>query len=227
VEQELIWSHFQNRRVETFEDARGRYKALAREARRKGRTGRALNIGIGAGGVEAHLLAGGWSVASLDPDAEAVARMRARGSDARQGYAQQIPFAEDSFDVVVASEVLEHIDTAVRPGVYREIARVLAPGGWIIGSVPYKERLEDGEAVCPHCGQVFHRWGHVSSFDEAILSDELAVVFSVRTCKKLSFVDWRPNSLAWNIKEAGRWLLGRFSHGAVYQSLLFVAQKAK
>jgi SAM-dependent methyltransferase len=226
VEQDRIWSHFQNRRVEMFGDAEGRYKALSREvASRFGRPGRALNIGIGAGGVEARLVAQGWKMASLDPDAEVVARMQAQGVDARQGYAQQMPFGDAAFDVVVASEVLEHIEPAVRPSVYREIARVLAPGGWFIGSVPYNERLQDSESVCPQCGHVFHRFGHVSSFDEAALGGELATAFAVRVCRKLSFVDWRPGSLAWNIKEAGRWLLGRFSNGAVYQSLFFVAQK--
>jgi len=227
LEQDRIWSHFQNRRVESFRDAQGRYRALSREvARRHGRPGRVLNIGIGAGGVEARLLAQGWKVSSLDPDAEVVARMKAQGVDARQGYAQKMPFEDGSLDVVVASEVLEHIEPAVRTDVYREIARVLAPGGWFIGSVPYNERLQDSESVCPQCGHVFHRFGHVSSFDESALGNELAAVFAVRVCRKLSFVEWRPNSIAWNIKEAGRWLLGRFSNGAVYQSLFFVAQKA-
>jgi SAM-dependent methyltransferase len=225
VQQDRIWSHFQNRRIESFDDARGRYKAMAREAvRRVGAPGRALNIGIGAGGVETRLLAAGWKVASLDP--EAVARMQAQGSDARQGYAQAMPFADRSFDVVIASEVLEHIDTAVRPAVYREIERVLDAGGWFIGSVPYRERLVDAEAVCPQCGHVFHRWGHVSSFDEAALSGELSTVFSVQSCRKLAFVDLQArSSLAWYIKEAGRWILGRISDGMVYQSMVFAARK--
>jgi 2-polyprenyl-3-methyl-5-hydroxy-6-metoxy-1,4-benzoquinol methylase len=91
--------------------------------------GRALNIGIGGGGVERGLMARGWSVASLDPDARAVERLSAQGVDARQGYAQAIPFDSHTFDAVVISEVLEHIGDDVRPNVAAELARVLRPDG--------------------------------------------------------------------------------------------------
>jgi len=39
------------------------------------------------------------------------------------------PFADASFDVVTISAVLHHVPVAERPAVYRELARVLKPGG--------------------------------------------------------------------------------------------------
>ena len=41
------------------------------------------------------------------------------------------PFADASFDVVTISAVLHHVPVAERPAVYRELARVLKPGGRI------------------------------------------------------------------------------------------------
>lgn len=46
-----------------------------------------------------------------------------------------LPFADASFDTVLLADVLEHI---VRPWqLLAEIGRVLAPGGRLIGSVPF------------------------------------------------------------------------------------------
>ncbi len=109
--------------------------------RRTGRVGRVLNIGIGGGGVERRMLAAKWSVMSLDPDKAAVIQMKALGVDARQGYAQQIPVENVFVDVVIVSEVLEHIPDADRKTPISEIARILKPGGLLIGTVPYRETL--------------------------------------------------------------------------------------
>lgn len=41
----------------------------------------------------------------------------------------RLPYADRQFDIVVASAVLHHVPPAEREAVYREIARVLTPGG--------------------------------------------------------------------------------------------------
>jgi SAM-dependent methyltransferase len=60
-----------------------------------------------------------------------------------------MPFEEASFDVIVCSHVLEHVDDDIRA--VRELRRVLAPGGWAILQVPIdSERsttLEDPSVV--------------------------------------------------------------------------------
>jgi len=48
--------------------------------------------------------------------------------------ALQIPFAADSFDTVVSTEVLEHVPDPLRA--MREMHRVLRPGGFLILSTP-------------------------------------------------------------------------------------------
>ena len=193
MDQDRIWEYFQTERVDTFNRARGRYAAMAALARRSfGRDGgRVLNIGVGSGDLERILLERGWRVASLDPSAKSLESLAGKAVDARVGYAQEMPFDAESFDVVVASEVLEHIETTTRAQALNQIARVLAPRGWFVGSVPYREVLSDHEVICPDCGKVFHRWGHVSSFDIPALRGELAHDFSAATCRRRSFVDWQ------------------------------------
>jgi SAM-dependent methyltransferase len=49
--------------------------------------------------------------------------------------AQALPFADGSFQTVIASDVLEHL--ADPQFAWREIARVLAPGGVVLLNVPF------------------------------------------------------------------------------------------
>lgn len=228
MDQHRIWDHFQTTRVNSFGHARGRYASMAALARRRngGDGGRVLNIGVGPGTLERLLLQRGWQVASLDPSEAAVSALRPLGVDARCGYAQTMDFADTSFDVVVASEVLEHITPTIRRQVLAEIARVLAPGGWLVGSVPYREVLADQEVICPDCGKVFHRWGHVSSFDLPDLSAELGAVFDAPHCRRLSFVDWSaaraPVTL---LKAMVQSLLGRLGEPIASPSIAFSARR--
>ena len=47
----------------------------------------------------------------------------------QQGFAQQIPFSTDSFDVVVSSLFFHHLTTEQKNDALKEIFRVLKPGG--------------------------------------------------------------------------------------------------
>ncbi len=51
------------------------------------------------------------------------------------GFADRLPFADASFDTVLATEVLEHVEDAERA--VADIARVLVPGGCALITVPY------------------------------------------------------------------------------------------
>lgn len=83
--------------------------------------------------------------------------------------ALRLPFAEHSFDVVICSEVLEHIPD------YRaalaEVSRVLKPGGLFCASVPraWPER------ICWRLCEAYYRveGGHVRIFDAADLRRQI------------------------------------------------------
>ncbi len=80
------------------------------------------------------------------------------------GDACNLPFADDSFDMVLCAEVLEHIRPDLLPKACFEIARV-SRGNVVIG-VPFKEDIRVGRTTCQSCGGINPPWGHQNSFDE-------------------------------------------------------------
>ena len=199
--QDKIWEHFQNEGVDSFSQSQGRLEFLVR---RLSPTTRVLNIGVGNGVLESLALEKNVDIWSLDPSERSIDRLRQSlgvGEQAQAGYSQAMPFADSHFDVVVMSEVLEHLDDAVLEATLDEIHRVLRAGGLFIGTVPARENLADSLIVCPDCGLQFHRWGHKSSFDIARLSTILATRFAVEKVSERFFTDWE--SVGWGRKLQG------------------------
>src|SRR5260370_41254151 len=75
------------------------------------------------------------SVTACDIDVCCAASVARRpGMAFAYGTAEAIPFADATFDLVTAFDVLEHLDDDVRA--LREMARVARPGGLIAVTVP-------------------------------------------------------------------------------------------
>jgi SAM-dependent methyltransferase len=107
-----------------------------------------LDLGCGFGRHAYEAARRGAAVIALDAGPDEVAQVRAtlgamidagelaadHPASAVQGNALSLPFADGTFDRVIASEVLEHIpdDTAAM----HELARVLRPGGTMAVTVP-------------------------------------------------------------------------------------------
>lgn len=210
MEQDKIWDRFQNDDLlrDTFSEARSRFFA------RRLRAGEAvLNIGVGSGALERFAIDKRVAIHSLDPSGRAIELLQEElglGEKARVGYAQSIPFDDNVFDVVVMSEVLEHLDEEGLAAALGEVGRVLRPRGMLLASTPYRENLAVHTAVCPDCGKVFHRFGHVQSFDRARLTELLARFgYEVRRLRVTTFIDWRRPGLRNRLKSAVRLLLAR------------------
>ena len=84
-----------------------------------------------------------------------------------EGDITRLPFDDDSFDLVICAEVLEHIVPSQLETACSELKRV-ARGRLLIG-VPYKQDTRVGRTTCTACGAVNPPWGHVNRFDEARL----------------------------------------------------------
>lgn len=79
---------------------------------------------------------------------------------ARSIDAYPTSIASGSIDLLILTEVIEHLDDLSLSTVLAEIHRVLAPSGRLVLTTPNDEVLERAEVICPECGCTFHRWQH-------------------------------------------------------------------
>jgi 2-polyprenyl-3-methyl-5-hydroxy-6-metoxy-1,4-benzoquinol methylase len=94
-----------------------------------------LDAGCGYGAFSAAAAARGARVVSSDIGPRLVVRASARaGSRGVVADAAALAFRADTFDVVVASEMVEHTAAPVRA--VTELARVLRPGGLLVLTTP-------------------------------------------------------------------------------------------
>ena len=70
----------------------------------------------------------------VDISAPALRKLQPRAASVRQASITALPFADSSFDLVCAFDVVEHVDDEA--ATFREISRVCASGGTLLLSVP-------------------------------------------------------------------------------------------
>jgi len=70
----------------------------------------------------------------VDISLPAVTKLRARGADAIEGLVSALPFADASFDLVCALDIVEHVEDD--EAALAELARVAAPGAVFLFSAP-------------------------------------------------------------------------------------------
>ncbi|GAB3237911.1 methyltransferase domain-containing protein [Kineosporia babensis] len=91
-----------------------------------------LDVACGAGLLQPHLTGrlAGWVHTGVDLSLLSLRQARTHGVTAVAADAGRLPFADHSFECVVAGEVLEHLPDL--PSAVAEICRVLAPGGTLV-----------------------------------------------------------------------------------------------
>jgi SAM-dependent methyltransferase len=129
-----------------------------------------LDVGSGSAWLAAHYQGSDTFLCSLDATiintARALELYPSKNHVAVVADAFRLPFRAGSFDVVLASEIIEHVPDPER--FVGELLRVLQPGGSLIVTTPYKEILRFG--ICVHCNQPTPFNAHIHSFDEDKLS---------------------------------------------------------
>lgn len=125
-------------------DQEGHIPACLDGLRLRGR--RTLEIGLGEGAEAEQLIRRGALYSGLDLTSTSIERVRQRLArrdlpydDLRQGSALEIPWPDDSFDVVFSHGVLHHIPDILTA--QREIHRVLKPSGELIVMLYAKRSL--------------------------------------------------------------------------------------
>lgn len=150
--------------------ARGRHRLSKRESTRLSTTAscvpttaqRILDVGGGRGDLLRLLSRRPSSSLLVVADAD-----RTRLSTVAPGYRvvcdiQHLPFRRKSFDVVVSTEVFEHLPPDAERRAAREIADVAKDT--LVVSVPNREELERSQVRCSDCGHVYHPHGHLRSY---------------------------------------------------------------
>lgn len=98
---------------------------------------RVLEIGCGTGNLTmlAKTLCPAADVVGLDPDAKALDRARRKAEQRRvsihldQGFADQLPYPDGSYDRVLSALMFHHLDLEVKQRTLQEVGRVLKAGG--------------------------------------------------------------------------------------------------
>ncbi|MFV8781731.1 methyltransferase domain-containing protein [Microbulbifer sp. SA54] len=118
------------------------------------------------------------------------------------GNGLQLPFADATFDVVICSEVLEHIPDY--QGVLKEIDRILKPGGIFAATVP----AFFPEWICWQLSDAYHQveGGHIRIFREKQLRSQIEFLghryFARHKAHALHSPYWWLKCLLWGRDEA-------------------------
>lgn len=124
-----------------------------------------LEIGAGAGFALNHISTISKKYFPLDISTHNLKRVREKTEGEIypiSGDVFNLPFPTGSFDFILLSEVLEHLNEP--SAAMKEIERVLKPGGSFIVSVPYNETIS--YQMCIHCNKPTPTNAHLHSFDE-------------------------------------------------------------
>jgi SAM-dependent methyltransferase len=129
----LVWRAGQERRLAMILDAAGeRIRGVC------------FDNGCGVGQYVAHLAPHAGRVIGMEYDHEQAVQARARGDQILRGAGEQLPFPDDSFDVILSHEVIEHVQDD-RLAI-AEMVRTLKPGGRLL-------------LFCPNRGYPFETHG--------------------------------------------------------------------
>ena len=188
--------------VDLLNEHLARYAFAVRLARGK----RVLDAGCGAGYGAAELAQVAESVVGLDIAPEAIEFAEAHYQQPslrfQQASCTALPFPDDSFDLVVAFEVIEHLEDW--RGFLQEACRVLAPAGQLIVSTPnklYYTASRGAQGVNPF---------HVHEFEFAEFDAELRAFFPFVSM----FLENHVEGVTFQPQDAGKTVEARVDSGA-------------
>jgi len=125
-----------------------------------------LDIGCGDGRLLHQAAKGIRAAVGMDLHQEPLRRLKVPPV---RSSATDLPFRSSSFDLVIATEILEHLPVPTRVRAIAEFRRVARQ--FVLITVPFRENVAEEFCLCATCGEVFNLYGHVGSFDLDSVSD--------------------------------------------------------
>ncbi|MDR1995925.1 methyltransferase domain-containing protein [Azonexus sp.] len=146
-----------------------------------------LDVGCGDGKIT-HVLAERTKASfhGFDGSREALSRLRLPST---HGDISKLPFDDQIFDLVLTTDVFEHLPDEIEHTAWREIFRVARD--WVFFAVPFREELLDATTICSRCGKHYHVNWHRRAYDFANLSNRTPAGW-VLTDIVLSGESWSP-----------------------------------
>lgn len=129
--------------------------------------------------------------------------------------ALQLPFADNTFDKIICSEVLEHIPDY--EGALTEIKRILKPGGLFCASVPRAWP----EKICWYFSEAYHNveGGHLRIFEARQLQFQIESLgfsfFNRHWAHALHSLFWWMKCIAWDNQD-NNWLIKQYHRFLVW-----------
>lgn len=120
-----------------------------------------LDVGCGTGTLAleaARRIGRTGRVAGIDPSGVQIARAQAKATRTRlpgnfqTGVIEQLPFPDQSFDVVLSTLMMHHLPKPLKQQGLAEIARVLKPGGRLVIADFIRKQDRVGRATRFHAG---------------------------------------------------------------------------
>ena len=181
-----------------------------------------LEVGAGSGFYTRELVARAAKVTAteLSPSAlEQAKRNAGEGPEYRLEDAQRLSFADERFDKVLLSEVIEHVPDPARA--VHEAARVLRPGGLLVVSTPSRfSPLNIAYAAKRRIrGYAFNE--HLHEYTPGSFRDLLDEAFEVESLEFANFVlPYPADELYMRVGNPGLGVLGRLERGLARAPIL-------
>lgn len=147
-----------------------------------------VDVGCGTGAT-ATLLQRHGTVIGVDISPLALSWSRTRGlTNLLLASAERLPIARESVDVIIATDILEHLDDDI--AVLREFHRVLKPGGYVVVTVPaYRILWSEHDLALMHrrryVAGVLAKRARLAGFEVARLTYALFFLFPLALIMRL------------------------------------------
>ena len=93
-------------------------------------------------------------------------------TNAIQASIDRLPIKSTKFDLIILTEVLEHLDEGTYIKAIEEIKMLKA--NYLLITVPFNENVELGLCKCSVCGNLFHGSHHYRKFDNSWFNKEFS-----------------------------------------------------
>lgn len=169
-----VYDYFPSPSTLEYQIERRRAEFLIRLLKGNGLTPQSvvLDIGTGGGVMFRQLVQLGTYTTGIDISPKNLREIRDRLSTETgerhmliSADAYTLPFLPNTMDAIILSEVIEHLDDPIKT--LSEVSKVLKPGGRLIVSSPYREKLI--YHLCIHCNRPTPAHAHLHSIDKQFI----------------------------------------------------------